>query len=421
MTRTYATVGPTDLSGYVPYVGATADVDLGARTLSSGGLTVLGISAYIHSILKVDPLTGLATIGDYYSDAHNTYIAVDDGVGTRTITMSAQNGYTFLLPGTGQVLINSEPRLYAPNFGLDNVGGTFSFASGGTFKEYLSQPAVYTNSGPFYIDNGSGTLAAATLVSTSIDTGFTSLSIDSGSGTIAAGAINLPSGGQFYEYGGSPAVNTVSSSFFIDGGAGQLAAGNIVCTLGYVQIESNNLFTDTFSYPGDTYLNTGAGNCGIGIGPGYLSGSYRLEVAGNGSFGAGSYAQINLNIAGGGLAPEIDFVTGGGRNMVFGYDPNVPRGIFYSDDTGQGVFFRSGGIGIGGIGLDTLATNVIQVPVGNKGMFIDPTYTGTYDGVSALQLNGDLNLQKGLLDNFGSSGGAGQVLTADGAGGVNWV
>ena len=91
-------------------------------------------------------------------------------------------------------------------------------------------------------------------------------------------------------------------------------------------------------------------------------------------------------------APEIDFFTGGSRQMVFGYDPAVSRGIFYADFSGQGVFFRTGGIGIGAIGSDVLADQVLQVPVGNTGVFIDPSFAGTYDGTSALQVVGTSKL-----------------------------
>jgi hypothetical protein len=110
-----------------------------------------------------------------------------------------------------------------------------------------------------------------------------------------------------------------------------------------------------YTYPVITGWDAYGGN-GIGI-----DGSLIITTTGSGFDDTNN---IQMYIAGSfpDAAPEIDFIVGGSRAMVFGYDSGVQRGIFYDDNLGMGVFFYDGyGIAIG-TDQATYAGNSVQFP-----------------------------------------------------------
>ena len=112
------------------------------------------------------------------------------------------------------------------------------------------------------------------------------------------------------------------------------------------------------------------GNVGIGT----STPAAKLDVNGNIYIGnqAGSY--VNTIVTG---PPEIDFGVGGQRKMVFGYDPGVSRGIFYSDVLGGGIFYYdSDGIAIGN-NTNTYNGNILKIPYTWDQVNIDGLITAT--------------------------------------------
>lgn len=110
------------------------------------------------------------------------------------------------------------------------------------------------------------------------------------------------------------------------------------------------------------------------------------------------------------FAQEIDFYNSTTRKMVFGYDGNIGRGIFYADSLGQGVFFfDASGIAIGNTN-GTYDGNVFRTTSDGDRVLIGGAVVD--DAVSTLQVSlGD------FLTSFGYNGTACLVCT-DGPGGT---
>ena len=139
--------------------------------------------------------------------------------------------------------------------------------------------------------------------------------------------------------------NKVGGNLIFSGGSATGNRGSSIVFQTAVRASSGSAVrTPTATWTIDTLGNLVSGTDGTGL--------YTITT---GDFinGAGFEASAP---AGG--SPEFDYLIGGVRRMVFGYDDAKARGIFYSDVLLGGMFFYdSGGITIGQIGGDTYNTS----------------------------------------------------------------
>ena len=149
-------------------------------------------------------------------------------------------------------------------------------------------------------------------------------------------------------------IVTANDGYIYNANNGNFAAGT--AGSGDIVLFAGGTLSGTTTQSGNERLRVkSSGNVGIGT----STPAAILDVAGNIYAGdqAGSY--VNTIATG---SPEIDFGVDGQRKMVFGYDPNVPRGIFYSNDVGGGVYFYdSDGIAIGN-NAGTYSGNILKIP-----------------------------------------------------------
>lgn len=68
-------------------------------------------------------------------------------------------------------------------------------------------------------------------------------------------------------------------------------------------------------------------------------------------------------------APEIDFIVGANRMMVFGYDHQLLRSLFYNDSLGGGMFFFDNeGIALG-FDQSGFENNIFRIPKSNDQVY----------------------------------------------------
>ena len=162
-----------NLSQYVPYTGATGDVDLGSYQLSSTRLTVSNnaeinqISAYGNIFYIVDNLVtapglqlefanGKYYLGDVISNVNGTYVLVDDANSRIELSKAI---YTSSSTGTsGQILRSQGSGL--PAKWTSNVYGSFydtnTHTTGGLAQELMQFGTTDFASGVTIVNDGLG-------------------------------------------------------------------------------------------------------------------------------------------------------------------------------------------------------------------------------------------------------------------------
>ncbi len=190
MTKNFTVGDILDLGGFVPYTGATGDVDLGVHGLTSTRLTVSNnaeinqVSAYGNTFYIVDNLVtapGLQLefannkyyLGDVISNVNGTYVLVDDANSRIEFSKAIRtNGST----GTsGQVLTSQgagSPATWVTPAYVTAVYGSFYDMNDqttlGSTEELMEFGTTDISSGVTIVNNGLGNPTEITVSSTGV-------------------------------------------------------------------------------------------------------------------------------------------------------------------------------------------------------------------------------------------------------------
>lgn len=253
------------LTGYVPYTGATTNVNLGSNTITAGGATLTGVLSGTSSTFSGFGLFGGATTLTGIGGGIATNNATTSGVQMRVADVS--KGFVYATSSTVLLEAASGSTIQlAPN---GSTALTLATTGAATFANSVTGTII---TGSSYVVGGYLQASGATglLVLTSASWGASSevrnnTDINGSSGGDYF-ALKNPSGKSF-----SWVVNSVSIS--------NLSSAGLLTTLGYTNPTGNNT------------LNTSSGVTSIG--PGAIS-TYQFNVKGAG-FSENSNSVLNSN------------------------------------------------------------------------------------------------------------------------------
>jgi len=155
-------------STYVPYTGATGDVDLGANRLTADAILARASTQILYLSptpfdgvgLKLEFLTGVYSLGDYLSQSNGTYLIVDDA--NSRIELS-KGIYTNGSEGTsGQVLTSQGaglPATWSTPFVVPTLGSFYDTTvqgTAGTTFEIMQFNSTDISTGVSIVNDGLG-------------------------------------------------------------------------------------------------------------------------------------------------------------------------------------------------------------------------------------------------------------------------
>jgi hypothetical protein len=179
-SNTYALA--SSLASYVPYTGATGDVDLGSNRLTSGSLEIItddavmvgiqcrpgannffqiGDNGFLMSGFLVDFVNNRYYLGDWGAAVNGTYIGIDDV--TQEIELSQAIKVNGSVGSAGQVLISqgagnpatwATPPFFIPSYGSFYDSSTHTTA--GTTQELMQFGTTAFTSGVTIVNDGLG-------------------------------------------------------------------------------------------------------------------------------------------------------------------------------------------------------------------------------------------------------------------------
>jgi hypothetical protein len=248
MTKNF-TVGDiislANLGTYVPYTGATGDVDLGVHGLTSTRLTVSNnaeinqVSAYGNTFYIVDNLVtapGLQLefannkyyLGDVISNVNGTYVLVDDAnsriefsKAIRTNGSTGTSGQVLTSQGSGSPATWTTPPYVTHTYGSFYDTTTQQTVGGETLPMKLNTTDATSTSG-FSITND--TLGRPTRITSTV-----------------TGVYNIQFSAQFHQTGGT--ASQVYIWFRINGADIADSATTITCPSGNLLVAAWNFFT----------------------------------------------------------------------------------------------------------------------------------------------------------------------------------
>jgi hypothetical protein len=414
------------LTGYVPYTGATASVNLGAYDLIASGIYGTFIEASVNGLASSPLVLRTGTTGfssgtdavSLISSPTSTHtlsiisniaspnvtkranIGLDSLSATRTFTLPDLSGTLALLEGTqtftgGKTFssnINADSGIRLKNgvapsangyvgIGSNTQGLTLGiYDSGSVYYQELYFP--YTNGYQYTFPAATGTLALTSDLSSYVPYTGATTNVDLGSNYITSATI------VFWKGTGS--------------GLGNIGIGRIVplgqntTGQGNIGIGENSLFSNTTGSNNiaigvsSTQANTtGINNIGIGLG----SNSNNVTGSGNVAVGVGAlnFNTNNYNTAVGHLA--LYFNTTGTNNVAIGYsslytnttgsqNTALGSGTLYSNTT------ASNNTAIGNQALQQNTTGVNNTAIGSFSSYLNTTgQNNTSVGTSSLRNN----------------------------------
>ena len=339
----------SNLSSYVPYTGATANVDLGSRTLTtSNNISASSFIGQLAVILGTSSYGG--TVGLYPNATYTLtdgYLNMNASSATKLNLAFGQGSNVFkyaILDVTG--LTNGTNRTYA----LQDASGTIALLSGTqTFSGDTTFSSDITVNG-VRVGKGGGSLSTNTILGTSSLNANTT-----GSENTALGWNSLPNN------------TTGASNTGVGGGSlQQNTTGSSNTALGYATLTANTTGTQNVAVGVGSLQNNTTASYNVAIGTSALSanttGNSNTSV-GNGSLIQNTtgiantsigYASLSVNTTGsynvsvgGGNGNAL---TTGSNNLLIGY--NTGNGI----TTGSNNTIIGGGVS----GLSSsLANNII--------------------------------------------------------------
>jgi fibronectin-binding autotransporter adhesin len=147
------------LTGYVPYTGATGDVNLGLYSLTSNSIKVIGDNSTYGGTLSIKQsnVTNLTGVGYTELFGKTNRLGISFGAGSiaylSNSTLTAERTYTFP-DATGTIALTSDLSAYVTLAGTETITGIKNFNLGLTLQDgYYPTPATgYVGLG----SNGSG-------------------------------------------------------------------------------------------------------------------------------------------------------------------------------------------------------------------------------------------------------------------------
>lgn len=342
------------LTGYVPYTGATASVNLGAFNLAATRLNVNGAIDNITYALNVSGAV-----------AANSY-----NIGSSAITTTATGPTGFV-----NSFVNYSGSGFSNLFGVDGTFDTkyFGIKTDGTF---VHKGGSANFLGDLIVDNG-------TIIS-----GIVNQPIELRANGIGAINLNFNQGGNLVYYGGTSVPKLLVST------TGALSVAAIANSDWGIAISN-----DGTTGANGLYVNIGSSATGIPFrvdkggsalflvsNAGIVSANSRLNV--NGATDSASY---QLNVAGSMLAEKLFLNTS--SNYLGGINSTNANGGYYTFETSSTVIadigtanniFGSGGADVFGInarGARSLlfgTNNTKQVEINSSGNVLINTTTNTY-------------------------------------------
>lgn len=199
-----------DLTGYVPYIGATGDVDLGAHSIKAG----LGASGY----------------AGHFSDGTNSTILADG-----TYAINSTGNSVFNITGVGDVNIGGSALLEAKDFTSQQLGALlYTNGMGGSYAGYFVDNYTAPSSFVKIIDPA-GPYALNVLGRSYFEVGGTDHAIEAYQNNNAGGAA-----GYFHSVAGSAYLGDVTSGYAVKAVGNVEISGSIYNTAGsQISIDPN--------------------------------------------------------------------------------------------------------------------------------------------------------------------------------------
>ena len=371
--------------GYVPYTGATTDVNLNTKTLSSGYYKVTGNNVSSGGYLAFQQYNGTSS----GLSGHTTISALsrnsliltyaqtsgEKGIRLNADSIVTGNYYDYYFPNKGGTLALtsditgaiSGTTNYIPKFtGSNSLGNSVIYESGGSI-------GIGTTSPSYTLDvNGTGRFSDNVRAK---GTGnYTTMIVDnSSSATIGGGYFSLYSFGVFRGLVGTTGAVAGSAdkniSIFAEGGSG----------MGAINFHVNGSGTPT-------HVMTSGGNVGIGT----SSPSEKLEVYGKIAVNTSGQARTISTYYGANSDGYNIFIGGGGNSSVGAvgetykgaYNTSIGVNALYSNTTG---YYNSA---MGAYALYYNTTGYLNSAMGASALFYNTTgYYNSAMGVNALVYN----------------------------------
>lgn len=231
----------SSLTGFVPYTGATADVDLDSYRLTtdavlaraSTGILYLSPTPFDSVGLKLEFLTGVYSLGDYTSLSGGTYIIVDDAntrieLSKGIYTNGSEGAIGDVLVSQGAGLPATWTSAPAPVYGSFYDMNTFSTL--GSVEEFMEFSSSAGSSDVSIVNNGLGNPTQITVAQTGTYNIQFSAQLTKTGGTVADVNIYFKKNG--VNVGGSNTIVTLANNnhyvvaawnIFIQLNAGQYA------------------------------------------------------------------------------------------------------------------------------------------------------------------------------------------------------
>lgn len=169
----------SSITGFVPYTGATADVDLDSYRLTtdavlaraSTGILYLSPTPFDTVGLKLEFLTGVYSLGDYLSLSGGTYIKIDDANTRIELSKGIYTNGSEGIPG--QFLTSQGAGLpatwaFPTAFAFGSFYDINSHSTAGSTEEYMQFGLSQGANGVSIVNNGLGNPTQITVAQTGV-------------------------------------------------------------------------------------------------------------------------------------------------------------------------------------------------------------------------------------------------------------